>query len=117
MTKGRRGLLADTLGHHRLFALAAMHAARTHVGGKVPDGANLGYVAAFPLAFVPLAFLLHWVGVVAWASDFWIIRIMFAIPWIVCTMLALIGLLAWLYALVYVVVYVVGYLAAWRRGK
>lgn len=114
--KGRRGYLSDLAGGHRLFALAALHAARTHVGGKVPDEANFGYVLAFPLAFVPLAILLDWFAVnVAWITPFWILRIIFTIPGVICTLLAIIGLLAWAYVAVYAVVYIVGYITAWRR--
>lgn len=114
--KSRRGYLADIFGHHRLAALAAMHAARTHVGGKVPDEANFGYVAAFPLAFVPLAILLDWFEAnIVWISPFWVIRILFAIPGVICTLLAIVGLLAWACVAVYAVTYVVGYIAAWAR--
>lgn len=113
--KGRRGYLSDLAGGHRLFALAAMHAARMRVGGKVPDG--LGYVLAFPLAFVPLAILLDWFALVSWSSEFWIIRVLFTIPGLICTLLALVGLLAWAAMLVVVAAHVVTYVVARWCGK
>lgn len=115
--RGRRGLIADTLGDHRLFAVAALHAARTHVSG-IPEGTNLGYVLAMGVGMVPLAVILDWFAVkIAWASDFVILRVLFSIPGAVCTALALIGIVAWLYVLASAVVYAAAYVRAWKRGS
>lgn len=109
--RGRRGYLSDLAGGHRLFALAALHAARTHVGARVPNG--FGYALAFPVAFVPLAVLLDWFAVnVAWITPFWLLKIIFTIPGVICSLLAVIGLLAWAYVAVHAVAYVV----AWWRS-
>lgn len=102
-------------GEHGIFAVGAYHASHSNdPHGHTPI---TGYLLAFPLAFVPLAILLDWFAVnVAWPSDFAVLRVLFTIPGLVCTLLALIGLVAWLFALVYAAVYVGGYIAEFYRG-
>lgn len=93
---------------HGIFAVGAYHA--SHENDPHGHTPITGYVLAMPLAFVPLALLLDWFAInVAWASDFVIVRILFTIPGIICTLLAIVGLMAWVVFGVLLTAHVVAY--------
>lgn len=94
-------------GEHGIFAVGAYHA--SHENDPHGHTPITGYLLAMPLAFVPLAFLLYWVAVVSWSSEFWIIRLIFTIPFLICALLALIGLLAWVVMIFLVIGHVIAY--------
>lgn len=104
--RGPRGELRHLFAEYGIFAVGAYHALRT----RSPSGlgnVNVGYLIAWPLVFVPLAFLLHIVAVFSWSSEFLVIRILFTLPFLICAVLASLGLLAWVSVAVLLIAHVI----------
>lgn len=77
---------------------------------------NLDYVLPMGVGMVPLAIILDRFALLSWSSDFVIVRMLFTLPGLVCTLL---GLICWQYLLTYAAAYIGAFIRAWcgaRRG-
>lgn len=113
--RGRRGELR-ALFHSGLGALGFIHANR-HWQSPGPTEIT-GRVLTMGLGMVPLAILLDWFAVkIAWDSEFLIIRVLFTIPGLVCTFLALVSVFAWAVVTVLILAHVYAYVSQWFKKR
>lgn len=97
-------------GEHGIFAVGAYHASHEKIaGGDSAERAEIvWYVLAMPLGMIPLALLSDWFAVaIAWHSDFLFLRVLFTLPGVLFTLLALVGVIAWIIFLAYLAGYVI----------
>lgn len=111
--KGRRGYLSDLAGGHRLFALAALHATRKHLGEKPDEPGLIGYVAASAIPMAVFAWIAWFVAKIGFDGGAHLFGVLFAAAALLFATLAVIGVSAWLYVLACIAVYVVAYIRAW----